>query len=59
MKLALADTYRWVADADHMRDVTPPTCSTTATWPSARGSIDPRRAGDPGHGTPGAAARST
>jgi gamma-glutamyltranspeptidase / glutathione hydrolase len=53
MKLALADAYRWVADADHMRDVTVADLLDDGYLAERARAIDPRRAGDPGHGTPG------
>jgi len=51
-KLALADTYRWVADADHMRDVTAADLLDDGYLAERARLIDPRRAGDPGHGRP-------
>ena len=52
MKLALADADRWVADADHMRDVRAADLIDDGYLAERAKLIDPRRAGDPGHGTP-------
>jgi gamma-glutamyltranspeptidase / glutathione hydrolase len=51
-KLALADADRWIADADHMRDVTAADLLDDAYLAARARTIDPARAGDPGHGTP-------
>jgi gamma-glutamyltranspeptidase / glutathione hydrolase len=53
MKLALADTYRYVADAAHMTEVTADDLLAEGYLAERARAIDPRRAGDPGHGTPG------
>ncbi len=53
MKLALADAYRWVADPGHMREVTGADLLDDGYLAERASLIDPRRAGDPGHGTPG------
>ncbi len=52
MKLAFADTYRWVADARHMTQVTAADLLDDAYLAERARLIDPRRAGDPQHGTP-------
>ncbi len=52
MKLAFADTYRWVADARHMTDVTAADLLSDAYLADRAKLIDPKRAGDPQHGTP-------
>lgn len=52
MKLALADASRWIADADHMRDVTAADLLDDGYLAERARAIDPTRAGDPGHGTP-------
>ena len=52
MKLALADGNRWIADADHMRDVTAADLLDDGYLAERARAIDPRQAGDPGHGTP-------
>jgi len=52
MKLAFADTYRWVADARHMTEVTAADLLSDAYLAERAKRIDPKRAGDPQHGTP-------
>ncbi|MEO5697893.1 MAG: gamma-glutamyltransferase family protein [Burkholderiaceae bacterium] len=52
MKLAFADTYRWVADARAMTDVTAADLLDDAYLAERARLIDPRRAGNPGHGAP-------
>ncbi len=52
MKLALADAERWIADPDHMTDVRTADLLDDAYLAARAASIDPRAAGDPGHGTP-------
>ena len=52
MKLALADAGRWIADADHMREVRAADLLDEGYLAERARSIDPGRAGDPGHGTP-------
>jgi gamma-glutamyltranspeptidase/glutathione hydrolase len=52
MKLAFADTYRWVADARHMTEVTATDLLSDAYLADRARQIDPHRAGDPQHGTP-------
>ena len=52
MKLAFADTYRWVADARHMTGVTAADLLSDAYLADRAKLIDPKRAGDPQHGTP-------
>ena len=52
MKLALADAHRWIADADHMRDVAAADLLDDGYLAERARAIDPARAGDPGHGTP-------
>ncbi len=52
MKLAFADTYRWVADARAMRDVTPQHLLDEHYLAQRAKLIDPRRAGDFKHGSP-------
>ena len=51
-KLALADAYRWVADPDHMREVTAADLLDDDYLAGRARLIDPDRAGDPGHGAP-------
>ncbi|MDA0700003.1 MAG: gamma-glutamyltransferase family protein [bacterium] len=51
-KLALADTYRWVADADHMRDVTVADLLDDGYLAERARLIDPPPDSDPGYGTP-------
>lgn len=53
MKLALADAGRWIADPDHMTEVTAADLLDDGYLAERARSIDPRRAGDPGHGRPG------
>jgi gamma-glutamyltranspeptidase / glutathione hydrolase len=53
MKLALADAQRWVADADHMLDVTPQDLLDDGYLAERARLVDPKRAADPGHGRPG------
>ncbi len=52
MKLAFADTYRWVADAPSMTEVTPADLLSDAYLAERAKLIDPRRATDFKHGTP-------
>jgi gamma-glutamyltranspeptidase / glutathione hydrolase len=52
MKLAFADTYRWVADARAMRDVTPQHLLDEHYLAQRAKLIDPRRAGEFKHGSP-------
>ena len=52
MKLAFADTYRWVADQRAMTEVTPQDLLSDAYLQSRAKLIDPRRATHFGHGTP-------
>ncbi len=52
MKLAFADTYRWVADARPMTEVTPADLLSDAYLAERAKLIDPRRAQDFQHGTP-------
>jgi gamma-glutamyltranspeptidase / glutathione hydrolase len=52
MKLAFADTYRWVGDAAHMREVSAQDLLSDAYLAERAKLIDPRRAGDFAHGTP-------
>jgi len=52
MKLAFADTYRWVADERHMTEVTARDLLSDAYLAERAKLIDPRRAGDPQLGTP-------
>ncbi|MDP1899321.1 MAG: gamma-glutamyltransferase family protein [Rubrivivax sp.] len=52
MKLAFADTYRWVADTRHMTEVTAADLLSDAYLAERAKRIDPKRAGDPRHGTP-------
>lgn len=53
MKLALVDAERWVADDDAMREVRPLDMLDDGYLAERARLIDPRRAGDPGHGVPG------
>ncbi len=53
MKLALADAQRWLADEDHMVDVTRHDLLDDGYLAERARLIDPKRAGDPGHGRPG------
>jgi gamma-glutamyltranspeptidase/glutathione hydrolase len=52
MKLAFADTYRWVADARAMTEVTADDLLSDGYLSERAKLIDPKRAGDPAHGTP-------
>jgi gamma-glutamyltranspeptidase / glutathione hydrolase len=52
MKLAFADTYRWVADARAMQEVTPQHLLDKSYLAQRAKLIDPRRASDFKHGTP-------
>ncbi len=52
MKLAFADTYRWVADSRAMTEVTPADLLSDAYLADRAKLIDPRRANDFKHGTP-------
>ena len=52
MKLAFADTYRWVADARHMTEVTAADLLSDAYLSERAKLIDPNRAIDCQHGTP-------
>jgi gamma-glutamyltranspeptidase/glutathione hydrolase len=52
MKLAFADTYRWVADARFMTEVTAADLLSDAYLAERAKLIDPRRASDFKHGTP-------
>ena len=52
MKLALADAGRWIADADHMREVRAADLLDDGYLAERARSIDAEHAGDPGHGTP-------
>ncbi len=52
MKLAFADTYRWVADARAMTQVTPADLLDDAYLAERAKLIDPKRAQDFAHGTP-------
>ncbi|MFZ2651444.1 MAG: gamma-glutamyltransferase family protein [Burkholderiaceae bacterium] len=52
MKLAFADTYRWVADARAMREVTPQQLLDKAYLAQRAKLIDREHAGDFKHGTP-------
>jgi len=53
MKLAMADAYRWVADPASMREVTAADLLDDGYLAERARLIDPSRAADPGHGTPG------
>jgi gamma-glutamyltranspeptidase/glutathione hydrolase len=52
MKLAFADTYRWVSDPRFMRDCSAADLLDTAYLTERARLIDPRRAGDFQHGAP-------
>ena len=52
MKIAFADTYRWVADARAMTQVTAADLLSDAYLSERAKLIDPNRATDFGHGTP-------
>lgn len=52
MKLAFADTYRWVADSRHMTEVTAADLLADDYLAERARRIDPRRATDFSHGTP-------
>ena len=52
MKLAFADTYRWVADEAHMTEVTAADLLDPAYLAERAKCIDPARAQDFAHGTP-------
>jgi gamma-glutamyltranspeptidase/glutathione hydrolase len=52
MKLAFADTYRWVADARHMTEVTAADLLSDAYLAERAKLIDTKRAQDFQHGTP-------
>jgi len=52
MKLAFADTYRWVADERHMTEVTAADLLSDGYLSERARLIDPQRAGDFGHGQP-------
>lgn len=52
MKLAFADTYRWVADAKHMTQVSAADLLSDAYLAERARLIDPRRASHFQHGTP-------
>ncbi|MFN2322425.1 MAG: gamma-glutamyltransferase family protein [Trueperaceae bacterium] len=52
MKLALADADRYVADVDHMRDVTAADLLDDGYLAERARAIDATRAGEPGHGAP-------
>jgi gamma-glutamyltranspeptidase / glutathione hydrolase len=52
MKLALADAERWIADPEHMTEVTRGDLLDDDYLAARAALIDPRRAGDPGHGAP-------
>ena len=52
MKLAFADTYRWVADARFMTEVTAADLLSDAYLAERAKLIDPKRATDFAHGTP-------
>lgn len=52
MKLAFADTYRWVADSRYMTDVTPQDLLDDGYLTDRAGLIRLERAGDFAHGTP-------
>jgi gamma-glutamyltranspeptidase/glutathione hydrolase len=52
MKLAFADTYRWVADARRMTEVTPADLLSAPYLRERARLIDPRRATHFAHGTP-------
>ena len=52
MKLAFADTYRWVADAGHMTEVTAEDLLSDAYLSERARLVDPARAQTFSHGTP-------
>jgi len=52
MKLAFADTYRWVADERSMTEVTAADLLSDGYLRERAKLIDPKRAADPAHGTP-------
>ena len=52
MKLAFADTYRWVADSRAMTEITAADLLSNAYLSERAKLIDPRRAQDFAHGTP-------
>jgi len=52
MKLAFADTYRWVADERSMTEVTAADLLSDGYLSERAKRIDPKRAADPAHGTP-------
>jgi gamma-glutamyltranspeptidase/glutathione hydrolase len=52
MKLAFADTYRWVAEERFMSEVTTADLLSDGYLAERAKLIDPRRAADPAHGTP-------
>lgn len=52
VKLAFADTYRWVADARHMTEVTPAHLLDDGYLAERAKLIDMKRAGNAAHGTP-------
>jgi len=52
MKLAFADTYRWVADARFMSEVSAADLLSDSYLTERAKLIDPRRAADPAHGMP-------
>ena len=52
MKLAFADTYRWVADARFMAEVSAADLLSDASLAERARLIDPKRAADPGPGRP-------
>jgi gamma-glutamyltranspeptidase/glutathione hydrolase len=52
MKLAFADTYRWVADERYMLDVKAADLLDSGYLADRARLIQPQRAGDPGHGQP-------
>jgi gamma-glutamyltranspeptidase/glutathione hydrolase len=52
IKLAFADTYRWVADARHMNEVSAADLLSDAYLAERARLIQPGRAGDFAHGTP-------
>ena len=52
MKLAFADTYRWVSDARSMSEVSAADLLSSSYLRERARLIHPGRAGDPAHGTP-------
>ncbi len=52
MKLAFADTYRWVADERYMTEVKAADLLSSAYLAERARLISPKQAGDPGHGQP-------